>query len=156
MSGHKVTVAIAADHAGFALKRHLAVWLHAQGHEVVDLGTDSDSPVDYPPFCAAAARAVVQGRAALGVVLGGSGQGEQIAANKVAGARAALCHDEWMAEMARRHNDANVLAMGARVVARERAQRILDTFLATPFDGGHHTHRIELIAEIEREEYHSH
>jgi ribose 5-phosphate isomerase B len=152
MIGKDVQVAIAADHAGFALKRHLAVWLDAQGHEVVDLGTDSEAPVDYPPFCAAAARAVVQGRAALGVVLGGSGQGEQIAANKVVGIRAALCHDEWMAELARRHNDANVLAMGARFVAVDRAQNILRTFLTTPFDGGRHEHRLELIAAIEREE----
>jgi ribose 5-phosphate isomerase B len=148
----KLKVAIASDHAGFALKQRLAAWMREQGHDVVDLGTDSETPVDYPPLCAAAARAVVRGEADLGVVLGGSGQGEQIAANKVVGARAALCRDEWMAEMARRHNNANVLAMGARVVALERAQHILDTFLATPFDGGRHTRRIELIAEIEREE----
>jgi ribose 5-phosphate isomerase B len=142
---------LASDHAGFALKRHLIQWLIRASHEVHDLGTDSDEPVDYPPLCAAAARAVVRGDAAFGVVLGGSGQGEQIAANKVVGARAALCHDVWMAEMARRHNDANVLAMGGRVIAMERAELILQTFLATPFDGGRHARRIAQIADIERE-----
>jgi ribose 5-phosphate isomerase B len=93
----------------------------------------------------------VRGDAVLGVVLGGSGQGEQIAANKVIGARAALCHDEWMAEMARRHNDANILAMGGRVIAAERATLILQTFLITPFDGGRHARRVAQIADLERE-----
>jgi ribose 5-phosphate isomerase B len=127
-------------------------WLGANGHEAIDLGTHSADPVDYPPLCAAAARAVVRGEADVGVVLGGSGQGEQIAANKVRGARAALCHDEWMAEMARRHNDANVLAMGGRVVAVERAEGILRTFLSTAFDGGRHAARVAEIATIEDEE----
>jgi ribose 5-phosphate isomerase B len=144
-----VKVVVAADHAGYELKRHLVTWLGGEGHEVVDLGTDSDSPVDYPPLCAAAADVVVRGDATLGIVLGGSGQGEQIAANKVHGIRAALCHDEWMAEMARRHNDANVLAMGARVVAVARAERIVHTFLSTAFDGGRHARRVELISDIE-------
>jgi ribose 5-phosphate isomerase B len=145
-------VAIAADHAGYPLKQRLVPWLREHGHEPVDLGTDSEEPVDYPPLCAAVGRAVVRGEADHGVVLGGSGQGEQIAANKVAGVRAALCHDEWMAEMARRHNDANVLAMGARVVAVERAELILQTFLTTAFDGGRHARRVEEIAAIERAE----
>src|SRR5690349_10938070 len=118
-------VALAADHAGFALKQHLVQWLSAAGHEPIDLGPASEEPVDSPPLFAAAARAVVDGKADRAVVLGGSGQGEQIAANKVNGARAALCHDEWMAEMARRHNDANVLAMGGRVIAAARAESIL-------------------------------
>ncbi|MEO5842494.1 MAG: ribose 5-phosphate isomerase B [Acidimicrobiales bacterium] len=144
-------VVLAADHAGFALKQHLVQWLIAAGHEPVDLGTASEEPVDYPPLCAAAARAVVSGDALFGVVLGGSGQGEQIAANKVVGARAALCHDEWMAEMARRHNDANVLAMGGRVIAAARAESILQTFLTTSFDGGRHARRIAQIADIERD-----
>jgi ribose 5-phosphate isomerase B len=133
------------------LKQHLLQWLIAAGHEAIDLGTHSEEPVDYPPLCAAAARAVVRGDAVLGVVLGGSGQGEQIAANKVVGARAALCHDEWMAEKARRHNDANILAMGGRVVAVERAESILQTFLVTPFDGGRHARRVAQIADLERE-----
>jgi ribose 5-phosphate isomerase B len=144
-------VVLAADHAGFELKERLRAWLQAEGHDVIDLGTHSTEPVDYPRLCAAAARAVVRGDAEFGVVLGGSGQGEQIAANKVHGARAALCHDEWMAELARRHNDANVLAMGGRVVAAERGQEILATFLATPFDGGRHARRVAQIAEIERD-----
>ena len=144
-------VVLASDHAGFALKQHLVHWLIGAGHEAIDLGTHSADPVDYPPLCAAAARAVVRGDAVLGVVLGGSGQGEQIAANKVAGARAALCHDEWMAEMARRHNDANILAMGGRVIAAERAELILQTFLITPFDGGRHARRVAQIADLERE-----
>jgi ribose 5-phosphate isomerase B len=144
-------VALASDHAGFALKQHLVQWLIAAGHDAIDLGTNSEEPVDYPPLCAAAARAVVRGDAVLGVVLGGSGQGEQIAANKVDGARAALCHDEWMAEMARRHNDANILAMGGRVVAAERAALILQTFLVTPFDGGRHARRVAQIADLERD-----
>jgi ribose 5-phosphate isomerase B len=144
-----VKVVLAADHAGYVLKRHLVAWLGGAGHEVIDLGTDSDAPVDYPPLCAAAADSVVRGDAIRGIVIGGSGQGEQIAANKVHGIRAALCHDEWMAEMARRHNDANVLAMGARVVAEARAERIVHTFLSTAFDGGRHARRVELISEIE-------
>jgi ribose 5-phosphate isomerase B len=146
-----VKLVLASDHAGFALKQHLVHWLIGAGHEAMDLGTHSADPVDYPPLCAAAARAVVRGDAVLGVVLGGSGQGEQIAANKVAGARAALCHDEWMAEMARRHNDANILAMGGRVIAAERAELILQTFLITPFDGGRHARRVAQIADLERE-----
>ena len=142
---------LASDHAGFALKQHLVRWLIDAGHEAIDLGTHSDEAVDYPPLCAAAARAVVRGDAALGVVLGGSGQGEQIAANKIVGARAALCHDEWMAEMARRHNDANILTMGGRVIAAERAEVILQTFLVTSFDGGRHARRVAQIGDLERE-----
>jgi ribose 5-phosphate isomerase B len=148
-----VRIALAADHAGFALKQHLLDWLQAHGHETVDLGTHSDEPVDYPGFCAAAARAVVRGEVERAVVLGGSGQGEQIAANKVVGVRAALCHDEWLAELARRHNDANVLAMGGRIIAPEHAEVVLRTFLDTPFDGGRHARRIAQIAEIERDEH---
>ena len=144
-------IVLASDHAGFALKQHLVRWLIDAGHEAIDLGTDSEEPVDYPPLCAAAARAVVRGDAEFGVVLGGSGQGEQIAANKVVGARAALCHDERMAEMARRHNDANILAMGGRVIAAERAELILQTFLVTPFDGGRHARRVAQIADLERD-----
>ncbi|HEX5616513.1 MAG TPA: ribose-5-phosphate isomerase [Acidimicrobiia bacterium] len=145
-------VAIGADHAGFPLKQHLVAVLGAGGHDVVDLGTDSDASVDYPPICAAVARAVVRGDADRGVVLGGSGQGEQIAANKVHGARAALCHDLYTARMSRAHNDANVLAMGARIIAPALAEEILELWLATPFDGGRHERRIEQIAQIERDE----
>ena len=145
-------IALGCDHAGYALKRRIAEHLEAAGHQIVDCGTDSEAPVDYPPFCAAAARAVVRGEADLAVVMGGSGQGEQIAANKVHGARAALCHDEWHARMARQHNDANVLSLGARVLAPEMAIIVLDVFLSTAFDGGRHVTRIDQLTQIEREE----
>ena len=145
-------VALGADHAGFPLKQDLVSFLTEKGHEVLDVGTDSTTPVDYPAFCAAAARAVVAGRADRAIVLGGSGQGEQIAANKVHGARAALCHDLYVARLSRAHNDANVLAMGARVVASAYAREIVTVWLATPFDGGRHVARVEQIADIERAE----
>jgi ribose 5-phosphate isomerase B len=130
----------------------LAEHLAAAGHDVTDVGTDSPEPVDYPPFCAAAARVVVGGGADMGIVLGGSGQGEAISANKVHGARAALCHDETTARLARNHNDANVLALGARFVAPELAVTILDVFLAAAFEGGRHVPRLAEIAAIETEE----
>jgi len=145
-------LALASDHAGYRLKSAVAEHLRAAGHEVLDLGTNSEAPVDYPGFCAAAGRAVVRGEADLAVVMGGSGQGEQIAANKVHGVRAALCTDEWFARLARQHNDANVLALGARVLATEMALVVLDAFLATSFDGGRHTTRVAQLADIEREE----
>ena len=141
-----------ADHAGYPLKEALKSFLQEEGHEVLDFGTDSEEVVDYPEFCAAAARAVVDGRAERGIVVGGSGQGEQLAANKVRGVRAALCNDLHLAELSRRHNDANVLAMGGRIVAVPLAQEIVRTWLATPFDGGRHARRLEQVAEIERGE----
>lgn len=145
-------IAIGCDHAGFPLKRELAAFLEGDGHSVIDMGTDSEEPVDYPDFCAAAARAVADGRADRAVVVGGSGQGEQIAANKVRGIRAALCNDIHLAELSRRHNDANVLAMGGRIVAGALAKEIVSTWLATPFDGGRHERRVEQLGEIERGE----
>ncbi|MDQ3915946.1 MAG: ribose 5-phosphate isomerase B [Actinomycetota bacterium] len=145
-------IALGADHAGYTLKSALAHRLKELGHEVVDLGTDSEEPADYPRLCAAVGREVVSGRADRGVVTGGSGQGEAIAANKVHGVRAALCLDEYTARLAREHNDANVLALGARIVATEMAFRILDLFLTTPFEGGRHVPRVEQIAAIEQEE----
>ncbi|HZD18346.1 MAG TPA: ribose 5-phosphate isomerase B [Actinomycetota bacterium] len=140
-----------SDHAGFALKEELKRFLAGEGHEVLDLGTDSEEPVDYPRFCAAAARAVAEGRADRAIVLGGSGQGEQIVANKVAGIRASLCNDLHLAELSRRHNDANVLAMGGRIVAVDLARQIVRLWLATRFDGGRHARRVEQIAGIEEE-----
>jgi ribose 5-phosphate isomerase B len=133
------------------LKVELKAFLAEQGHEVVDLGTDSEEMVDYPDFCAAAARAVVDGRADRGIVLGGSGQGEQLAANKVHGARAALCNDLHLAELSRRHNDANVLAMGGRIVAAGLAEEIVTLWLATAFEGGRHARRLQQVADLERE-----
>jgi ribose 5-phosphate isomerase B len=152
MSDRPLRISVAADHAGYRLKTVVAAHLAEAGHEVLDMGTNSEESVDYPPFCAAAGRAVVDGLADFGVVIGGSGQGEQIAANKVNGVRAALCHDEWMARMARMHNNANVVAFGARVVADARALLILDLFLETEFEGGRHQPRIDQLAAIEDQE----
>ncbi|HEX6843882.1 MAG TPA: ribose 5-phosphate isomerase B [Actinomycetota bacterium] len=145
-------IALGCDHAGYPLKEELKAFLREAGHDVEDHGTDSEDPVDYPDFCAAAARAVASGDCDRAIVLGGSGQGEQIAANKVAGIRAALCHDLYLARLSRSHNDANVLAMGGRVVAAAYAKEIVAVWLATPFDGGRHQPRIDQIAEIERGE----
>jgi ribose 5-phosphate isomerase B len=142
-------VAIGSDHAGFALKAHLSETLISLGHEVDDLGTDSEEPVDYPPICAAVGRAVMKGEADRGIVLGGSGQGEQMTANKIRGVRAALCNDLYTARMSREHNDANVLSIGARIVARQLADEIMTLWLTTPFEGGRHERRIAQIAEIE-------
>ena len=145
-------IALGADHAGYTLKEDLKAFLKEEGHDIEDHGTDSTEPVDYPPFCAAAARAVVAGTADRAIVLGGSGQGEQIAANKVDGIRASLCHDLFLARLARQHNDANVLAMGARVVAPAYAREIVRLWLDTPFEGGRHVARVEQIGRIERGE----
>jgi len=145
-------VAIGSDHAGFRLKAVVAKHLVGAGHQVDDLGTDSEAPVDYPPFCAAVGRAVVDGDADVGIVIGGSGQGEQIAANKVHGVRAALCCDEYTARLGRQHNDANVCSLGARILGDELALAIVDLFLATPFEGGRHVARLAQVAAIEREE----
>ncbi|HMD47353.1 MAG TPA: ribose 5-phosphate isomerase B [Acidimicrobiales bacterium] len=145
-------IAVASDHAGFRLKATVADHLRQAGHEVTDLGTFSEEPVDYPPICAGCAREVVHGGAELGIVIGGSGQGEALSANKVRGARAALCHDEYTARFARKHNDANVLSIGARIVASELALDIVDVFLATGFDGGRHAQRLAEVTQIEDEE----
>jgi ribose 5-phosphate isomerase B len=145
-------ISMGSDHAGYRLKEELKTFLQTEGHEVLDVGTDSEETVDYPDFCAVAARAVIDGRVDRAIVLGGSGQGEQLAANKVRGTRAALCNDLHLAQLSRRHNDANVLAMGGRIVATELAKEIVKLWLATPFDGGRHARRLEQIAEIERGE----
>lgn len=144
-------IAIGSDHAGYELKSHVAERLRAQGHEVLDLGTDSTEPVDYPEFCAAVGRTVRDGDADLGIVMGGSGQGEQLAANKVRGVRAALCNDLYTARMARAHNDANVLSIGARVVGVGLAEEILDLFLSTEFEGGRHARRVAQLTALEDE-----
>jgi ribose 5-phosphate isomerase B len=143
-------IAIGADHAGFALKQHLIGTLRRLGHAVDDRGTHSDASTDYPPICADVAREVTQGRADRGIVIGGSGQGEQMSANKVPGTRAALCNDLYTARMSREHNDANVLALGGRIIANALADEILTLWLDTPFAGGRHQRRIDQIAEIER------
>jgi ribose 5-phosphate isomerase B len=145
-------VAIGSDHAGYTLKQHLIDVLKELGHDIDDHGTHSEEPVDYPPICAGVARSVVRGDADRGIVVGGSGQGEQLAANKVRGARAALCNDLFTAKLSRSHNDANVLSMGGRIVAPGLADEILKVWLETPFDGGRHERRLAQLAEIEEEE----
>jgi ribose 5-phosphate isomerase B len=143
-------IAIGADHAGFPLKEHVVATLVRLGHDVADRGTYSDAPIDYPPICADVARLVAAGTADRGIVIGGSGQGEQITANKVRGVRAALCNDLYTARMSREHNDANVLAIGGRIVAFGLADEIVALWLMTPFEGGRHQRRVDQITDIER------
>jgi ribose 5-phosphate isomerase B len=145
------TIAFGSDHAGYELKQYLIERLSGQGHEIIDHGTNSTDSVDYPAFCAAAARSVRDGKADVGIVLGGSGQGEQLAANKVRGVRAALCNCLYTARMAREHNDANVLSMGARVVGIGLADEIVDLFLSTPFEGGRHQRRVDQLTALEED-----
>ena len=142
-------IAFGADHAGFELKQHLIARLSEAGHDIIDHGTDSTESVDYPIFCSAAARSVRDGDADVGIVLGGSGQGEQLAANKVRGARAALCNCLYTARLARQHNDANVLSIGARVGGIGLAEEIVDVFLSTDFEGGRHARRVAMLTELE-------
>src|SRR6056297_1469323 len=142
-------IAIGSDHAGYDLKAHLVTFLTVQGHEVDDQGTYSLDSIDYPDICAGVGRSVVAGDVDWGIVLGGSGQGEQLAANKVRGVRAALCNCLYTARMAREHNDANVLSMGARVVGEGLAEEIVTTFLTTDFEGGRHARRVDQITELE-------
>ena len=143
-------VAIGSDHAGFELKQHVIESLKTLGHDVDDRGTHSTEPVDYPPICADVARRVAKGDADRGIVLGGSGQGEQIAANKVHGVRAALCNDLYTARLSREHNNANVLSMGGRIVAFGLADEILELWLKTEYQGGRHQRRLDQIAEQEK------
>jgi ribose 5-phosphate isomerase B len=142
-------IAIGSDHAGFDLKAHLVTFLSEAGHDVDDQGTHSTESVDYPEICAGVGRTVAAGAADVGIVLGGSGQGEQLAANKVHGVRAALCNCLYTARMARAHNDANVLSMGGRVVGIGLAEEIVTLFLATEFEGGRHQRRVDQVMAIE-------
>ena len=142
-------IAFGSDHAGYELKQYLIDRLGGAGHDIVDCGTDSTESVDYPEFCAAAGRAVRDGDADVGIVLGGSGQGEQLAANKVRGVRAALCNCLYTARLARQHNDANVLSIGARVVGVGLADEIVDLFLTTEFEGGRHARRVAQLTKLE-------
>jgi ribose 5-phosphate isomerase B len=144
-------IAIGSDHAGFDLKQALQDWLHAAGHEVIDVGTDSDASCDYPVFGAAVGRAVVAGQADRGVAVCGSGIGICMAANKIPGVRAVVIRDAEDAEMSRRHNDANVACFGGRVTAVAAAEQALGVFLSTGFDGGRHERRVDLLAELDDE-----
>lgn len=138
-------IAIASDHAGFELKSALIDALRGRGLDVRDFGTHSDAPVDYPDFIRPAAEAVARGECGRGIVLGGSGNGEAMVANRVRGVRCALCWNVESARLARAHNDANMLSMGQRLIAQDVALAILDAWLTTPFDGGRHARRIALI-----------
>jgi ribose 5-phosphate isomerase B len=138
-------IALASDHAGFEYKQRIHVLLESLGHEVLDLGTSSTEPVDYPAFIRPAAEAVARGECERGIVLGGSGNGEAIVANKVRGIRCALCWSLDTARWAREHNDANVLSIGQRTVPLELALEIVRVWLTTPFAGGRHARRVAQI-----------
>ncbi|MGH3876071.1 MAG: ribose-5-phosphate isomerase [Actinophytocola sp.] len=145
-------VYLGSDHAGFELKAHLAEHLAGAGHEVVDVGPPAyDADDDYPPYCVEAARRVVADHGSRGVVIGGSGNGEQIAANKVTGCRAALAYNVEIARLAREHNDAQVIGVGARMHSPAEAAEIVDAFLATSFSGvDRHARRIRMLEEFDR------
>lgn len=145
-------IAIAGDHNGLALKTHLTDWLTEHGHAVDDRGAHGTETVDYPPLCADVCHQVLAGRADRGIVLGGTGSGEQIACNKVAGVRAGLCHCLLTAEISRAHNDTNVLVIGAKIVAPALAELITETWLSTAFKAGRHQRRLDQIAALERGE----
>ena len=144
-----MNISIACDHGAYALKERLKARLLEQGHHVADCGAHSAESCDYPDFAAAAARLGADGSCARGVVLCTTGIGMSIAANKVKGVRCALCHEPLSAEMTRRHNDANMLAMGAAITGEALAERILDVFLATEFEGGRHQRRVDKVTALE-------
>lgn len=142
-------ISIGSDHAGFDYKERIIAHLKAAGHEVTDCGTHSPDSTDYPLFIIPAAEAVARGEVERGIVLGGSGNGEAMAANKVKGIRCALCWSDETAEFSRRHNDSNVLSIGQRMVSIEMALQVLDIWLKTPFDGGRHERRIKELDAYE-------
>jgi len=142
-------LSLGSDHAGFRYKEKIKEMLIAEGHEVIDFGTNSEAPTDYPLFIRPAAEAVARGDVEKGIVLGGSGNGEAITANKVPGVRCGLCWTEQVAIWNRAHNDGNVLSLGERTISEEEALKIVKVWLATPFEGGRHVHRIELIEHPE-------
>lgn len=144
-------IALGSDHGGFALKEDIKTYLASKRYEVVDLGTDSEEPVDYPEYALRVAREVAAQICDIGILVCGTGIGMSITANKVPGIRAALCNDIFCAEHARRHNDANVLTIGGRVVEPDDARAIVKTFIKTPFDGGRHRRRVDQIMAIEKE-----
>ena len=143
-------VALGADHAGFPLKEDLKTWLIGRGYDVVDLGTQSAESVDYPDFAVGVGSAVTAGKADRGILVCGTGIGMAMAANKLPGVRAAACSDAFTARMSREHNDANVLALGARITSREAAIEILELWLETDFAGGRHARRVDKIVALDR------
>ncbi len=144
----KMRIAIATDHAGYHLNKKLKKYLKDNGYDVYDFGTDSDISVDYPDYICPAAKSVAQGKQHLGIVLGGSGNGEAMAANKIKGIRCALCFNEESALLAKQHNDANMISIGARMVSEIAAINIVDTWLNSKFEGGRHIKRIEKINKL--------
>jgi ribose 5-phosphate isomerase B len=142
-------ISIGSDHAGFEYKQALVEMLRAQDHEVIDVGTHSADSTDYPLWCIPAAEKVASGEAEKGIVIGGSGNGEAIAANKVKGIRCAIAWSDETARLGSQHNNANVLSIGERMVTLETAKRIVDIWLSTPFEGGRHLKRIEELAKYE-------
>ena len=146
-SATRMKIALASDHAGFEYKEKIKAHLIAAGHEVRDFGTNSSQSVDYPDFIRPAARAVATGECERGIVLGGSGNGEAMAANRFRGVRCALCWNVESARMARLHNDANMISLGQRMIPLETALAIVDTWLSTPFEGGRHLPRLRKLDE---------
>ena len=142
-------LSIGADHRGFQAKERMKAFLAELGHEAMDCGTDSTKPCDYPDVAYPAAKAVAEGKAELGILFCGTGIGMSIAANKVRGIRAALCHDEVSVDMARRHNDAKVLCLPADLLGEKQMTKIIRIFLETPFDGGRHERRVNKVTNIE-------
>jgi ribose 5-phosphate isomerase B len=142
-------ISLGSDHAGFEYKQALAEMLRTQGHDVIDCGTHSADSTDYPLWCIPAAEKVASGEAEKGIVVGGSGNGEAIAANKVKGIRCAIAWSDETAKLASQHNNANVLSIGERMVSLETAKRLVDLWLSTPFEGGRHLKRIEELAKYE-------
>jgi len=145
MTQHLPKIALGTDHAGYEYKEHLKTRLQELGHSVEDFGTHSSESVDYPLYVKAAARAVSEGKCDLGIVLGGSGNGEAIAANKVPGIRCALCWDETTGRLAKEHNNANVLSLGQRQITKEMAWKIVQAWLGAEFEGGRHQRRIDQL-----------
>lgn len=142
-------IAIASDHAGFRYKTQLVDWLREKGHEPRDFGAPSDAPVDYPDFVFPAARAVAAGECDRGIVLGGSGNGEAMAANRIRGVRCALCWSVESAQLARSHNDANMVSLGQRLLTWNEVVEIVEAWLATPFEGGRHARRIAKLDTVD-------
>ncbi|URA09291.1 ribose 5-phosphate isomerase B [Thermospira aquatica] len=147
-------IAMASDHAAYQLKEHIKIYLQKKGYDVVDFGTHSEESMDYPDTIKLAARAVARKDAEYGIVLCGSGIGASIVANKIRGIRAALCLDAYSAEYSRRHNDANVMVLGGRRTPPDEAEKLVDIWLSTAFEGGRHVRRVEKIHQIEDEECH--
>lgn len=149
MTAATKSIAVASDHAGYDLKEELKTHLLSRGYEIDDFGTHSHAPVDYPDYVSPAARSVAAGKNELGIVLGGSGNGEAMTANKIRGIRCALGWNEQSARLGREHNDANMIAIGARMVSEEEAIRIVDAWLDAEFQGGRHIRRIEKLEQFE-------